>query len=128
MTAPELARAFGWKRGPLRAKCPVHHSKGYTLAFRNGTDNVMITCFAGCDRHEILAAVGLTWRHTYFSDVTLTPEERKAYGLRKRAEEQAMLRVRREALTQVIQAVESSNKPVRTPDEFEKAIAEAFPC
>jgi hypothetical protein len=45
-----------------RARCPVHKSKGLTLAIYQGDDRVSVHCFAGCDSDDILAAVGLTWK------------------------------------------------------------------
>jgi len=62
--------------GPDRwtARCPAHNDKGPSLAIRETDDGrVLIHCFAGCDTHSILAAVGL--------DMTaLFPERPTSHG------------------------------------------------
>lgn len=50
----------GGTPGSWRARCPSHGGKGLTLAIKEGDDErVLLHCFAGCDVHEITAAVGL---------------------------------------------------------------------
>ncbi|MDR2166072.1 MAG: hypothetical protein LBO79_10760 [Zoogloeaceae bacterium] len=42
------------------ARCPAHDDKGPSLAIRELDDGrVLLHCFAGCDAHEVLSAVGL---------------------------------------------------------------------
>lgn len=51
-----------------RSQCPAHNSRGLTLAMRRGTKNpatVQLTCHAGCDAGDVLAAIGLEWKDLY---------------------------------------------------------------
>lgn len=44
------------------AKCPAHADREASLAIRRGDKHpVVMTCHAGCERADILAAIGLTW-------------------------------------------------------------------
>lgn len=60
MTAAEIAAALG---GALRCgdwwrcRCPVHGSRGPTLALRDGSRGVIVRCFGGCDARHVLAAL-----------------------------------------------------------------------
>ena len=50
------------RTGPGRwsARCPAHDDKGPSLSIKETDDErVLIHCFAGCDVHNILAAVSL---------------------------------------------------------------------
>jgi putative DNA primase/helicase len=38
-----------------RCRCPVHGSRGATLALRDGARGLIVKCFAGCDPRDILA-------------------------------------------------------------------------
>jgi putative DNA primase/helicase len=52
-------RSSGW----WRCRCPVHESRGATLALRDGASSLIVKCFAGCNRGELLAELrrlGLT--------------------------------------------------------------------
>ena len=49
-----------------RAKCPVHKSKGLTLALKAGKERLHITCHAGCESDDVLATLGLTWRDALY--------------------------------------------------------------
>jgi hypothetical protein len=47
--------------GRWQARCPAHDDKGPSLSVRELDDGrVLVHCFAGCDVHEVLAAVTLT--------------------------------------------------------------------
>lgn len=60
------------------ACCPAHKDKRPSLTIRELDDGrLLIHCFAGCEAHAILAAVGLT-----FSD--LYPEKVMPHGKRER--------------------------------------------
>lgn len=51
-----------------RSQCPAHGSRGLTLAMRRGTKNpatVQLTCHAGCETEDVLAAIGLSFRDLY---------------------------------------------------------------
>jgi hypothetical protein len=60
---PLLSRLDHVKRtgaGRWQARCPAHDDRGPSLSIRELDDGrVLIHCFAGCDAHEILAAVSL---------------------------------------------------------------------
>lgn len=61
-----------------RARCPVHqteNSHSTSLALREKPDgSVQITCFAGCEHRDIIAAVGLHY-------IDLLPDNmRRGYG------------------------------------------------
>jgi putative DNA primase/helicase len=66
MTADEIARALGDARrsgGWWRCRCPVHRSRGDSLALRDGERGLIVKCFAGCDPGDVLAELrqrGLT--------------------------------------------------------------------
>jgi putative DNA primase/helicase len=40
-----------------RCRCPVHDSRGATLALRDGQRGLIVKCWAGCDPREVLAQV-----------------------------------------------------------------------
>jgi hypothetical protein len=47
-------------QGRWAARCPAHDDKGPSLSIRELDDGrVLLHCFAGCDVHEVLSAVGL---------------------------------------------------------------------
>jgi phage/plasmid primase-like uncharacterized protein len=61
MTAPEIARMLGGacRSGRWwRCRCPVHGSRGSTLALRDGERGLVVKCFAGCDPRDVLAELG----------------------------------------------------------------------
>lgn len=46
--------------GRWQARCPSHDDKGPSLSVRELDDGrVLVHCFAGCDVHSVLSAVGL---------------------------------------------------------------------
>ena len=57
MNAAAIARALGGKpcSGGYVARCPVHDDRSPSLSIRDGDDRVLVTCFAGCNRRDILA-------------------------------------------------------------------------
>jgi hypothetical protein len=58
-----LDRLEGVKpNGPGRwlAKCPAHPDNSPSLSIRDADDRLLVHCFAGCEAHDIVAAVGLT--------------------------------------------------------------------
>jgi putative DNA primase/helicase len=71
MTAGEIAAALGGahRSGPWwRCRCPVHGSRGATLALRDGDRRVIAHCHAGCDRRDVIAELrrrGLVPDRTY---------------------------------------------------------------
>ena len=39
-----------------RCRCPVHDSRGPTLALRDGERGLLVKCFAGCEARDVFAA------------------------------------------------------------------------
>jgi len=66
-----------------RAKCPVHKSRGLTLAIKAGNDRTHITCHAGCHSDDVLATIGLKWTDTLYQQKT----DPKAWAAEKRKRE-----------------------------------------
>jgi putative DNA primase/helicase len=57
MTAKDVAAALGGadqSGGWWRCRCPVHGSRGSTLALRDGERGLLVKCHAGCSRGNIL--------------------------------------------------------------------------
>jgi len=55
--AAQIAGALGGARrssGWWRCRCPVHNSRGSTLALRDGDRSLIVRCWAGCDPRDIL--------------------------------------------------------------------------
>lgn len=48
-----------------RAQCPVHGSRGLTLALRAGDGRAIVHCFAGCSDEDVLDALGLAVRDLF---------------------------------------------------------------
>jgi hypothetical protein len=56
----KLEKVKRTSKGKWRACCPAHGSKGPTLLVSERDDgSVGIHCFAGCNVHEVVSAVGL---------------------------------------------------------------------
>ena len=58
MPAGEIAVALGGacRSGAWhRCRCPVHQSRGATLALRDGPRGLIVHCHAGCTRDDVLA-------------------------------------------------------------------------
>src|SRR5277367_7087024 len=58
MIAAEIANALGnaHRSGSWwRSRCPVHGSRGATLALRDGDRGLIVKCWAGCDPRDVLA-------------------------------------------------------------------------
>jgi putative DNA primase/helicase len=63
-----LGRLEGVKgrNGQWRARCPVHGSRGGTLAIREEPDGrLLIHCHAGCATSDVLAKVGSDWEDLF---------------------------------------------------------------
>jgi putative DNA primase/helicase len=57
-TAAEIAHALGGARRSgrwWRCRCPVHSSRGPTLALRDGACGLIMYCHAGCCRGDLIA-------------------------------------------------------------------------
>lgn len=63
MTAATLLDRLDGVRanGPGRwvARCPAHEDRSPSLSIREVEDRTLLHCFAGCEVHDVLAAVGL---------------------------------------------------------------------
>jgi hypothetical protein len=55
--AHAITAALGglWKGNSGMACCPVHDDRSPSLSIRDGDDQVLVHCFAGCDRRDIIA-------------------------------------------------------------------------
>lgn len=63
-----LSRLEGVREvGPFRwvGLCPAHQDRIPSLSVRAAGDCVLVHCFAGCEVHDILTAVGLTLRDLF---------------------------------------------------------------
>jgi hypothetical protein len=61
LTASEIARQLGsaFRCGSWwRCRCPVHQSRGATLALKDGDRALVVVCHGGCSRAEIIAELG----------------------------------------------------------------------
>jgi hypothetical protein len=57
-TAADIASGLGATRQSgqwWRCRCPVHGSRGATLALRDGDRGLIVKCWAACDPHDVLA-------------------------------------------------------------------------
>ncbi|MBD8873846.1 DNA primase [Rhodanobacter sp. DHB23] len=67
----------GW-----RARCPAHGSKSASLSIAQGDNGTLLLhCFAGCEVHDVLAAVGLEVGDLFVRRdfKTMTPVERSQF-------------------------------------------------
>lgn len=117
-----LLRARKCGKGRWRARCPVHRSKGLTLAIYAGVERTHITCHAGCSSDDVLATLGLTWKDTLYRDTRLSPDEKKEWAKRKYIADLYAREVRMQDLKFWLKALECRAKPVRTQSRFERDI------
>src|SRR3954464_14497019 len=82
MIAAMVASAIGgaYRSGEwYRCRCPVHQSRGRTLALRDGPRGLIVHCHAGCPRDNIL--VELRWlgllQHDRATIISTAPAELK---------------------------------------------------
>lgn len=43
-----------WQGNTAMCRCPAHPDKTPSLSLRQGDDGILVTCFAGCDREDVL--------------------------------------------------------------------------
>jgi putative DNA primase/helicase len=48
------------------ARCPNHADQVASLGVIDGDEAIVITCFAGCDKRDILEQMGLEWKDLWF--------------------------------------------------------------
>lgn len=53
-------------RRTIDLRCPLDHSSGKTMSITQGRKGVLIACGVGCDRRDILDAVGLEFRDLFW--------------------------------------------------------------
>lgn len=46
-----------WRKGSGMCRCPAHNDHGPSLSVRVGRKTLLFTCFAGCDRLDVLRAI-----------------------------------------------------------------------
>lgn len=70
-------------RSRLMAQCPAHDDRDPSLSVREAENgSLLIHCFAGCETHDVLKAVGLTWGSFGFESrdaLTSTAEARRQH-------------------------------------------------
>lgn len=98
MTLSELCRTLNAKgRHPKwRAKCPAHGSRALTLAIYADKDGIGLHCHAGCEKDDVLTAMGLTWKDLKADKEWLSPEAFKAMKKKEREAEIAAETAKRE--------------------------------
>ena len=65
------------RAGAFTARCPAHDDRGPSLSVREADDGrVLMHCFAGCDVHQIVTAVGMDLTELF------PPSEKKPIGKR----------------------------------------------
>lgn len=110
MTIGEAVQLFGAKRigkGKYTAKCPAHDDRSRnTLSIREGTRGILIHCWAGCPKDEVLAAIGIRMRDLFYtSRDTSSAKMKEVY--RQQYRDMLYLRERRLMdLRMVLKAVE----------------------
>ncbi|MCW5699261.1 MAG: toprim domain-containing protein [Rhodospirillales bacterium] len=55
MNAAEIIRALSGRNG--MARCPAHQDRNPSLSIRDGESGLLVTCYAGCDRRDVIAAL-----------------------------------------------------------------------
>jgi hypothetical protein len=55
-------------QGRVLVRCPAHDDRNPSLSVRQSDDRVLVHCFAGCDTHDVLQAVGLDWGDAFVDD------------------------------------------------------------
>lgn len=51
-----------------KAQCPAHDDRDPSLSIRLEDDKIKVKCFAGCDKGDVLKAIGLDWKQLYLDD------------------------------------------------------------
>ena len=62
--ASRLEKVRELRDGRWVGQCPVHQS-GNNLYVSDGDKQTLFFCHSGCDKNEILKAIGLTWRDLF---------------------------------------------------------------
>ena len=71
----------GWK-----ARCPAHADRNPSLAISEGdAGRVLLNCFAGCPKEDILEAAGLRWRDLYPSETRNGHHKRRSWEVKNAA-------------------------------------------
>lgn len=97
MTITKLVRTLNAKghHPKWRAKCPVHRSRGLTLAiYADKGGEIGVHCHAGCTKDDVLAGMGLTWKDLKPEREKVSPQAFREMQ-RKREADEASARERR---------------------------------
>ena len=83
MTAADFAALLdGADRGAYwTARCPAHTDTDPSLKIQQGDSGVLIHCWAGCRKDDILEAMGLEWGDLF--DKPLNPEDKVWHGVKR---------------------------------------------
>jgi replicative DNA helicase len=57
------------------ARCPAHEDREPSLGITEGSDGILLQCYAGCATKDVLAALGLEWRDLFFNTVNYAEPE-----------------------------------------------------
>lgn len=128
MTPGEIVRTFNAKKagkGRWVAKCPAHDDRSKnTLSIKEGNRGILIHCWAGCAKEDVLAAAGLRMRDLFYTSRDTDSATLKALYRQQRIDRMYAAEVRRQDLHMVLNAIGKPHQP-RTPTQFERDI-EAF--
>lgn len=68
-SAQEIAQMRGGKetrKGEYQCKCPAHDDRVASLSLGTGRNgDTLINCKAGCDKHDVVKALGLEWSNLF---------------------------------------------------------------
>lgn len=76
----DLVGALGgtWHGRTAMCRCPAHADKTPSLSLRQGDRGLLVTCFAGCDREDVLRELGRVRPRGHFAPPELAPISRRA--------------------------------------------------
>jgi putative DNA primase/helicase len=101
MIAAMVASAIGgaYRSGEwYRCRCPVHQSRGPTLALRDGPRGLIVHCHAGCSREDVLAELRRLGLLDADEGAAAVPPDPAEIAQRREAEERVRQRRIAEAL------------------------------
>ena len=50
------------------ARCPAHNDKEPSLTIEETYDKILLFCWSGCNTHDVLTAIGMTWEDLFFAE------------------------------------------------------------
>ena len=63
-------------QGKYMACCPAHPDRNPSLSIKVKDDRILMHCFAGCETHDVLAAIGLEMRDIMGDNYRFTPHSK----------------------------------------------------